>query len=246
MKKAVVIGASSGIGWALAFALSKEGYAVGLTGRRVELLEELWKALPGPGYVQQMDLARPDDARAAFHYLVEELGGVDLVVINSGIGYLKDGLDWETEKTTLAVNVTGFAAIATAALAIFQKQEEGGHLVGISSITALRGSPQAPAYSASKAFVSNYLEGIRCRLRQQGKDNIVITTIEPGFVDTDLVRGDPQFWTTTPTVAAKQICAAIRQRRSHAYVSRRWRLVAWFMKLVPGWLYWRGAPSNHH
>ena len=123
MKKAVIIGASSGIGWALAFSLSKEGYAVGMTGRRVELLEELWKALPGPGYVQPMDLTRPDDARAAFHYLVEEMGGVDLVVINAGVGYLQDGLAWDHEKLTLAVNVTGFVAIATAALALFQEQE---------------------------------------------------------------------------------------------------------------------------
>jgi short-subunit dehydrogenase len=146
----------------------------------------------------------------------------------------------------LAVNVTGFVAIATAALEVFEKQASGGHLVGISSIAGLRGNPQAPAYSASKAFVSNYLEGIRCRFRQQHRENIVVTTIEPGFVDTDLVRGDPQFWTISSRDAAAHICTAIRERRPHAYVSGRWRLVAWMMKLIPESLYWRHAPNKHH
>ena len=98
----------------------------------------------------------------SFKGLIEEMGGVELVVISAGIGFINPELNWPEEKATIDVNVTGFAALANVAFRHFE-QMQSGHLVGISSIAALRGSRIAPAYSASKAFVSNYMEGLRFR-----------------------------------------------------------------------------------
>lgn len=89
----------------------------------------------------------------------------------------------------------------------------------------------APAYSASKAFVSNYLAGLRARAAEA--DGVAVTTIEPGYVDTDLMLDDDAFWVASPETAAEQIADAIRAKRSHAYVTRRWRLVAWLLAAVP-------------
>jgi len=93
------------------------------------------------------------------------MGGVDLVVISAGTGHLNDGLDWDLENEAIKTNVTGFAVMANVAMKHFVKRGSG-HLVGISSIAALRGGRQAPAYNASKAFESNYLEGLRQKVRK--------------------------------------------------------------------------------
>jgi short-subunit dehydrogenase len=133
------------------------------------------------------------------------------------------------------VNVLGFAAMVNVAVAHLEARRSG-HLVGISSVAAVRGVGAAPAYAASKAFVSNYLQGVRYRLKKL-KLPIVVTDVQPGFVDTAMAGGD--FWKASPQTAARQIAAAIRRRRPHVYVTRRWRLVAWLMKVVPDALYAR-------
>jgi short-subunit dehydrogenase len=111
-----------------------------------------------------------------------------------------------------------------------------GHLVGISSIAALRGNRYAPAYNASKAFVSNYLEGVRHRFNKM-KLPIAVTDAQPGFVDTPMAKAPRRFWVASPQTAARQIVAAIRTRKHHVYITRRWRLVAWLMRIVPDVLY---------
>lgn len=115
-------------------------------------------------------------------------------------------------------------------------QQDHGHLVGISSIAALRGIPGAPIYSASKAFVSNYLEGLRAYAHNH-KKNITVTTIEPGFVDTAMCKAESGFWCATPKKAAEQIYA-IEKKKTHAYITRRWRLVAWLFKILPDCLFY--------
>ena len=113
-----------------------------------------------------------------------------------------------------------------------------GHLVGISSLAALRGVGGAPAYAASKAFVSNYLQGVRYRFRKL-KLPIVVTDVQPGFVDTAMAKADNLFWVASPQKAARQILAAIRGRKAHVYVTKRWRLIAWLMRLLPDAVYSR-------
>ena len=235
MKKAIVIGATSGIGKALAVVLSKEGYGVGITGRRVPLLDELAGTLSGPVIMKPMDVSDPSRAIPLLEELIEEMEGVDLVVISAGTGHVNEDLDWSPEEETLQVNVLGFAAMANVAFRHFQERGEG-HLVGITSLAALRGSRVAPAYNASKAFEVNYLEGLRVKAHRLGLP-ITVTDIMPGFVDTAMAKGEGIFWAAPPEKAARQIYQAIEGRRPHAYITTRWRLFAWLLKILPWFLY---------
>lgn len=232
---AIVVGASSGIGEALVRALAADGYEVGLASRRVERLKSIGAELPTKAYVARMDLTEAERSRDAFVELADAMDSVDLVVISSGVGFLNHDLEWGPERETIDVNVRGFVAVATAALEYFEAngnpgEEKDGHLVGISSVAAVFGNGSAPAYNASKAFVSTYLEGLRHRQAGRGAD-VAITTVEPGFVDTEMAMGE--FWMCSPETAARQILRAVEHERRHVYVTRRWRLVAWLLKALP-------------
>jgi short-subunit dehydrogenase len=238
MNKAIIIGATGGIGEALARELVRQGYAVGLTGRRVERLAALKQELGANAFIKPLDLTRPDEAMAAIKQLIDEMGGLDVLVLNSGVGYMMKDLKWEFDRSTIEVNVSGFVAALHVGLDYFVARGSG-HIVGISSVAALVGGGGAPAYNASKAFVSNYMSGLRQRLHMMGLlGRITVTDVRPGFVDTDLVRENKtMFWVATPAKAAQQIAAAIRRKRRIVYITRRWCLIAWLSRIVPGALY---------
>ncbi|MCW8194546.1 SDR family NAD(P)-dependent oxidoreductase [Proteobacteria bacterium 005FR1] len=235
MKTAIIIGASSGIGREIAKILSAEGYALGLTARRRELLEELQAELPGPSQVKVMDVAKPAEAMPLLEELIADLKQVDLFVINAGVGSLNFELDWRKEAETVDVNVTGFAAMANVAVKHLE-QRGSGHLVGISSVAAIRGGAGSPAYGASKAFVSNYLEGLRQRFSKR-KLQVKVTDVKPGFVDTPMAQGEGRFWQAPASTAARQIVDAIHAGRRHVYITRRWRLIGWLLKAMPDSVY---------
>jgi short-subunit dehydrogenase len=237
MKRAIVIGASSGIGRELAVILAQNGYSIGLAGRRLHLLEELKNILPGPAFSKQMDIVDHAAAMQRVEDLVDEMGGLDLIIISAGIGFINPDLNWLEEKQTIDVNVAGFAAVANVAFRHFVKAGRG-HLVGISSIAAIRGSREAPAYNASKAFMSNYLEGLRNRAIKASLP-IAVTDIQPGFVDTNMAKGEGLFWVAPPQKAARQIYEAIQRKARRAYVTKRWGLIAWLLKVLPDALYGR-------
>jgi short-subunit dehydrogenase len=237
MKRAIIVGASSGIGRELAVILSEKGYVVGLAGRRIQLLEELKHHLPGPAFTKQMDVADHPEAIKRLEELIAEMGGLDLIVLSAGTGFINPDLNWKEEQQTIEVNVTGFTAMANVAFRHFVKVG-GGHLVGISSIAALRGSREAPAYNASKAFMANYLEGLSNKAAKAGLP-IVVTDIQPGFVDTAMAKGEGLFWVASPQKAAQQIYRAIQRKAKRTYVTKRWRLIAWLLKTLPDALYAR-------
>jgi short-subunit dehydrogenase len=135
------------------------------------------------------------------------------------------------------VNVNGFTAVANWAFNYFQQQGYG-HFAAITSIAGTRGSRQAPAYFASKAYQINYLEGLNQKAHHL-KIPICITDIRPGFVDTAMASGENLFWMSTTQKAAKQIVSAIRQKRNVVYVTKRWRLIAILLKAMPRYLYKR-------
>jgi len=237
MPGAIIVGASSGIGAALARELAAHGYTLGLVARREDWLRQLQAGLNVESYIKRIDVADPASAIPLLAQLVSEMGDVELFVLNAGVGFLNRELEWGPERETIEVNVLGFSAALNVAFATL-KARGSGHIVGISSIAALRGSRHAPAYGASKAFMSNYLEGIRHRCRRQGLD-ITVTDIQPGFVRTAMAQGDRLFWMASAEKAARQIYGAIAAKRPHAYVTRRWRLVAWLLKGLPRALYER-------
>lgn len=235
MSKAIVVGASSGIGKELARILVDNGYAVGLVARRQELLLEIQKELASKVFFRRIDIQNVEDIHKGLTCLIVEMGGVDLVIISAGIGHLNPDLDLSKELDTVATNVQGFTAVANVAFHHFLRQGRG-HLVGISSIAAIRGDAHAPAYNASKAFMSNYLEGLAKKAAISGLP-IAVTDIKPGFVNTDMAKGEGLFWVAPVRKAALQIYNAIEKRKSHAFVTKRWRLIGWVLKGMPDFLY---------
>lgn len=234
MKTAIVIGASSGIGRALAVFLSADGYRIGAVARRTDLLLQLQAELAGPCVIQTIDVSQPELARPLLRELIDELGDVDLFIVNAGTGFVNETLAWEPESDTIAVNVLGFTAMVNVAVEHLESRGSG-HLVGISSLAGLRGSRVAPAYAASKAYVSNYLQAMRHRFAKLNLP-IFVTDVQPGFVDTPMAGGN-RFWISSPEKAARQIFAATRSHKKVVYITRRWRLIAWLMRIVPDVLY---------
>lgn len=236
MKRIIIIGASSGIGQELALRYAEKGNLVGITGRRTELLNEIKARFSQQIITASFDVTGSDNEKY-FHQLVKELGGLDLLIYNSGFGEPSEILDIKTEIATTLTNVNG--CVESVGLAFNYFIEKGSGQIAItSSVAGLRGSGWAPAYSASKAYVSNYAEGLNIKARMVKRD-IVVTDIRPGFVNTKMAKGHGRFWVASPQKAALQMMRAIEKRRRVAYVTKRWWLVAQVMKLLPYWLYKR-------
>jgi short-subunit dehydrogenase len=237
MKKAIVVGATSGIGKELAILLADNGYKVGITGRRDQLLLNLQATRDGIFIVSCFDVCDTANVPAHLEQLCAGLGGLDLLVLSSGNGKINPALAIDIEQQTNAVNVDGFTAVANWAFNFF-KQQGHGHFAAITSVAAIRGSRQAPAYNASKAYQVNYLEGLR-QSANNLKKPVYITDIRPGFVDTPMAKAEKLFWVAPVNKAAKQIYKAIENKRSVVYITKRWRLVAFLFRMIPGFLYKR-------
>ncbi len=236
MQKAIIIGASAGIGREMAKVLAGEGIVLGLVARRLELLTALQNELPARSYVKQIDITKTDEARKLLDELMREMSGVDLIIISAGVIFQDPG--WDEERETIKINVTGFTAMFDYAFNYFCKRG-GGHIVGISSVAAIRGGRGSPVYNASKAFVSSLMHGFRIRAWRMGA-NVCITDIMPGHVSTGMMVGQRgAFWVIPTEQAARQIAAAIRKKRKHAYITPRWRIVAWLMRILPDSVYAR-------
>ena len=230
MKNAVVIGASSGIGKELASLLVKDNYNVVITGRREELLNKIKTSNPEKYIVKVHDVTNLESCKKLFLEIESELKTIDLVVYSSGIGAANYNLDWEQELPTLQTNVLAAVKIYGLAYNLFHKQSFG-HLVGISSIASIRGNRHAPAYFASKAFQANYLESLWMK-GKRSKAEIYVTDIQPGFVDTAMALGDT-FWMASLEKATQQIYTAIQKKKRRVYITKRWRLIAWVLKIIP-------------
>ena len=160
-------------------------------------------------------------------------------MISAGTGEPSKELSWEIDKRTVATNVNGFIEIANWGFNYFIKQGYG-QLVTISSIGAIRGGSWAPAYNASKAFQSNYFDGLSVKAKKINK-NVSLTCVEPGFVATKMAKSHKLFWVVPVDKAARQIIRAIEKKKRKVYISRRWWLVAQVLKCMPHWLYHRIA-----
>jgi short-subunit dehydrogenase len=237
MKRAIIVGATSGIGKELAWILADNGYLVGITGRRTELLEQLRLKNPDRLKIRSFDISITYENEFHLEELTKEIGGLDLLVISSGTGSSNEELDFKIEKNIIDTNVTGVTEITDWAFNYFKNQGYG-HLAVISSIAGLRGGRFVPAYSASKAFQINYFEGLRQKARHL-KLPITITDIRPGFVDTAMAKSPHKFWVSTPQKAARQIFNALKRKKKVAYITKRWVLIAYIFKLAPKWIHER-------
>ena len=162
--------------------------------------------------------------------MIMALRDLDLMIINAGVLFHNDKLQWNLEEDMIKVNVLGFTAMANVAADYFL-QKGSGCIVGISSVAGHRGSGRSPAYNASKAFMFNYLEGLRQKFSNTA---IKVVDIRPGFVDTEMVRGRKGlFGIISPERAAEDIYKAVQKGKRIAYVPSWWRAVMWFFRCLP-------------
>ena len=173
----------------------------------------------------------------AINALHKEMEHIDLAIVCSGTGDINATLDYNVERPTIDTNVIGWTYVIDMFYHIFELQGHG-HLVAITSAGGLRGEPMAPAYSASKAYQINYMEALRKKAYKSGRQ-ITLTDICPGLVDTAMAKGEGLFWVMPVEKVANQIIAAIRKKKSKAYVTKRWHILAIINKSIPYYLYKR-------
>ena len=242
-KRALVVGASTGIGAALVEQLVREGYAVAALARRADKLAELELRCEafedergGRLIVRVHDVEQRQEVPALFEELVQQLGGLDLFVFAAGIMPAMGRHEYDTEKDVqiLTVNTLGLIAWANPVARLLRSQRHGT-IVGVSSIAGDRGRKGHPAYCTSKAAMDTYLEALRNRLAE---DRVHVCTIKPGYVDTAMTQGmEKLFWLASPAEAAEKILAAARSRANVRYVKRRWWLVGTVIKSIPSFLF---------
>jgi short-subunit dehydrogenase len=235
MPNAIIFGATSGIGKQLIEHLIKDNYKIAITGLRQELLETLQKAHPNKISIYKHDVQDLEASINVFNSIVSEFKTIDLVVHSSGVGYENPDLDWQKEYDTVKTNVLGATRIYDLVFNQFIIQGFG-HLAAISSIASLRGNRESPAYFASKAYQVNYLESLYFKTKEIKGGKVYVTDIRPGFVDTKMALGDEVFWMASLEKATRQIYKAIKRKKRKVYISRRWVLIAWVLKVVPSWL----------
>lgn len=236
--RAIVVGASSGIGAALVRRLVREGYAVAALARRTQEHEGLAAESLGRVIVRRHDVHGTAEVPALFEALVRELGGLDLLIYAAGImpKVGPDIFDTEIDLDILAVNLGGCVAWCNPAAELFQSQRRGT-IVGIGSIAGDRGRRGNPAYCTSKAAMSTYLEALRNRLAEY---DVHVCTIRPGFVDTDMLKGAPKtFWVISADEAARLILKAAAAKANVRYVPFRWTWVGLVVRSIPSMVFRR-------
>jgi short-subunit dehydrogenase len=236
MKKVIIIGATSGIGRELVKLFVQDDCVVGATGRRQELLDSLKNEFPGKIFTACFDVTGSENIHH-LQSLIDQLGGMDIFIYNSGFGHPSKTLEWAIDRQTTLTNVNGFVETVNYAFNYFAQQGRG-QIAAISSIASNRGNSWAPAYSASKAYMSVYMEGLHMKAAKMKLD-IALTDIQPGFVNTKMAKGNGQFWVAPVDKAVRQIFAAIKHKKRRAYITKRWWLIAWIMRWMPYWIYGR-------
>ena len=217
-KRAIVIGASSGIGQEVAKLLMKEGWQVGVAARRLDKLEAL-----GAAAVEQMDVTK-EDATERLQALINRLGGMDLFFYASGIGKQNRELQEDIELATLQTNGLGFTRMIGEAYRYFAAQGYG-HIAAITSIAGTKGLGPAPSYSATKAMQNVYLQALEQQAKTRGL-KIHFTDIRPGFVDTALLSGDFHYpMMLKPDKVAKEIVSAINRHQHIRVIDWKYRLM---------------------
>ncbi|GHV72512.1 oxidoreductase [Bacteroidia bacterium] len=241
-KRAIVIGATSGIGREVTKKLLSEGWRLGIAGRREKELSELQNLAPNQIAFQTLDVTHTD-APECLRQLISQTGGMDLFFLASGIGHQNVALESDIEMQIVATNVEGFTRIAIAAFHYFKEQKHG-HIAVISSIAGTKGLGVAPAYSATKRFQNTYIEAL-AQLAHIEQVNIHFTDIRPGFVATALLNDSKNYpLLMSPERVATHIIRALNRRKRVVVIDIRYAILVFFWKLIPRWLWVRMRIKN--
>ena len=238
-RRAIIVGATSGIGLEVAKVLAKKGWLVGIAGRRQELLEQIQQEHQNIVATEQIAVTQ-SDAPDHLQTLIENLGGMDLYFHSSGIGYQNVELDMERELATVETNAVGMTRMVGAAFHYFEAHPgQKGQIAVISSIAGTKGLGAAPAYSATKRYVNHYLECLTqlCHIRRLS--HISIYDIRPGFVRTALISGSNYPLQLDAAKVAHQIVKKLEQRRAIMTIDGRYRLLVFLWRLIPRGLWVR-------
>lgn len=231
MKRAVIVGATSGLGLEVARLLLERGWSIGVAGRRVEALERLRAVAPDRVRIRAIDVTQ-SDAPDHLHALIDDLGGMDLYFHSSGIGRQNSDLDPSIELATVRTNGEGFVRMVTAAYRYFRTQGRG-HIAAITSVAGTRGMGAAAAYSATKRFQRTYLDALAQLAHREGL-RLRITDIRPGFVRTALLNPEVRYpMLMEPAPVARRIVDAVERRRRVATIDRRYRALVLLWRLLP-------------
>jgi short-subunit dehydrogenase len=237
LSKVVVVGASSGMGEAMARQLAAAGADVAIVARRESELERLAAERPGKLRPYVHDVTNVDEVPTLFERIERDLGPVDGLIYASGVmPKIEEGeYAFEKDRAMVSVNLLGAMAWMNQAAARFEAAR-GGTILGISSIAGERGRRGNPAYCTTKAALTTYLESLRNRCSRYG---VNVVTIKPGFVDTAMTRGmKGLFWLISAEKAAKLSLALARKGKSGvAFVPSRWALVAFVVRNLPSFIF---------
>ncbi len=242
---AVVVGASSGIGAALVRRLAEADYRVALLARRREALEQNARLLnerfgPDTARAYEHDVTHYDQVPDLFQRILREMERIDAVLYVAGVmpPVGPDEFDFAKDRTMVEVNLLGAMAWLGRAAVHFRALGRG-HIVGVSSIAGDRGRVANPAYHASKAGLTTYLEALRNRLSRHG---VHVLTVKPGFVDTPMLaqaRPKKTFWVVSPDQVAADILRAMQRGKQVIYTPARWRWVALVIQHIPSFIFRR-------
>lgn len=231
--RTLITGASSGLGEGMAREFAARGHDLALCARRTDRLETLASSLPSRAVTAALDVTDHDAVFTTFRRLRDELGGLDRVIVNAGIGKgapVGTGR-FDANLATVATNFVAALAQCEAAMEIF-REAGAGHLVVVSSVAEVRGLRGAQtAYAAAKAGLAHLAEGIRSDVAGTGID---VTTLAPGFISTDLNAGMSMPFGVDAATGSRALAEAVERRPAHAYVpSWPWAAIAPVMSVLP-------------
>lgn len=242
IQRALIVGATSGIGKETALQLLQKGWILGLAGRREEKLKELQQLAPDRIHIRAIDICQAE-APDRLQELIDEMGGMDLYLHCSGIGHQNYALSPDIELQTLETNGTGFVRMVTAAFRYFARQQ-GGHLAVISSIAGTKGLGAAPAYSATKRFQNIYIDSLE-QLACMQHLPIRFTDIRPGFVATGLLNDGKHYPLLMSTEkVARHIVRALEKKKRIALIDWRYRIIVALWQLIPPFI-WKRLPIRN-
>ena len=234
--KAVIIGATSGIGLEVARMLWKEGATVGVAGRRTGRLQEFCNECGQRVHYLRIDIT-DNDAGKKLIELSEAIGGTDMILLCSGTGSQNPELKPEIESDTVNTNVGGFTRMIDAAFNYF-KGKDGGHIAAVTSIAGTKGLGIAAAYSATKRYQNTYMQCLAQLSAMQGY-NIRFTDIRPGFVDTDLLKSGSFPMKMPVEYTAKKIVKAIKRHKRVAVIDWKYKIIVAIWRIIPNCIWER-------
>ena len=238
MKTAIIIGATSGIGRALAVKMAKEGWTLGIAGRRGERLEALAAEFPDSTiHTQVLDVTKPD-APEALDALLLKTGAPDLYIHVSGVGHQNRALEESLEIQTMDTNCTGMVRMVTHFVNYVKSSQaysaaHKAHIGVITSVSAVKGMGTAASYSSSKIMQAAYLSALS-QLARMEKWPVRFSDIRPGFVDTDLLDKSKKYpMMLTAEKTADYILKGLRRKRRMIIFSWPFSLITFFWRLLP-------------